>query len=114
MIFISLCLPLSRLIQQQQPPFHGHYTGQSGLAGISVLRTGGFVGAEFYCPHALADDNQRIRIRQKMPEFFSTELSTLSLIREPDISPTGHFPHRTIPLPIKSRRRTSPLPVIIP
>jgi len=26
----------------------------------------------------------------------------------------GHFPYRTIPLPIKSRRRTSPLPVIIP
>ena len=24
-----------------------------------------FVGAKFYCPHALADGNQRIRIREK-------------------------------------------------
>jgi len=37
-----------------------------------------FVGAEFYCPHALADGNQRIRIREKMQEFSSTVLSTLS------------------------------------
>jgi len=37
------------------------------------------VGAKFYCPHALADGNQRIRIRQKMLEFSSTVLSTLSL-----------------------------------
>jgi len=32
--------------------------------------------AKFYCPHALADDNQRIWIREKMLEF-STVLSTL-------------------------------------
>ena len=39
------------------------------------LRTGGhFVGSKFYCPHALAGGNQRIRIR----EFSSTVLSTLS------------------------------------
>jgi len=35
-----------------------------------------FVGAKFYCPHALADGNQLIRIREKMLEFFSTALST--------------------------------------
>jgi len=32
-------------------------------------------GAKFYCPHALADGNQRIRIREKTPEF-----STVSYI----------------------------------
>ena len=37
-----------------------------------------FAGAKFYCPHALADGNQRIRIREKMLEFSSTVLSTLS------------------------------------
>jgi len=29
------------------------------------LRTGGFVGAKFHCPHALADGNQCIRIMEK-------------------------------------------------
>jgi len=38
-----------------------------------------FVGAKFYCPHALADGNQCIRIREKTLEFSSTVLSTLSL-----------------------------------
>ena len=33
-------------------------------------------GAKFYCPHALADGNQRIRITEKMLEF-STVWSTL-------------------------------------
>jgi len=28
-----------------------------------------FVNAKFYCPHALADGNQRIRIRKKTLEF---------------------------------------------
>jgi len=37
-----------------------------------------FVGAKFYCPHALAGGNQHIWIREKMLEFSSTELSTLS------------------------------------
>jgi len=37
-----------------------------------------FVGAKFYWPHVLADGNQRIRIRQKTPEFCSTVSSTLS------------------------------------
>jgi len=36
-----------------------------------------FVGAKFYCLHALADSNQRIRIREQMLQFSSTVLSTL-------------------------------------
>ena len=38
-----------------------------------------FIGAKFYYPHALADGNQRTRIREKTLEFSSTVLSTLSL-----------------------------------
>jgi len=34
-----------------------------------------FVGAKFYCLHALADSNQCILVREKMLEF-STVLST--------------------------------------
>jgi len=37
-----------------------------------------FVGAKFYCPHALADGNQNIRIMQKTLEFSPAVLSTLS------------------------------------
>jgi len=37
-----------------------------------------FVGAKFYCPHALADGNQRIRIREKTLEFSPTVSSTVS------------------------------------
>jgi len=33
------------------------------------------VGARLYCPHALADRNQRIWIREKKLEFYSTVLS---------------------------------------
>ena len=40
-----------------------------------------FVGAKFYCPHVLADCSQRIRIREKTLELFSTVLSTLSPCR---------------------------------
>jgi len=36
-------------------------------------------GAKFYCPHAFADGNQRVRIRQKTLEFSSTVLSALTL-----------------------------------
>jgi len=31
-----------------------------------------FVGVKFYCPHALANGNQHIRIREKTLEFSST------------------------------------------
>ena len=33
---------------------------------------------KFYCPHALADGNQHIRIREKTLEFSSTVLAKLS------------------------------------
>jgi len=56
-----------------QPPFYGHYIGQPALAGTSGEDD--FVGAKFYCPHALADGNWCIRNRQKTLEFSSTVLS---------------------------------------
>jgi len=60
--------------QQQQQPFCGYYTGQHALADTSCKELQNFVGAKFYCPHAIADGNQRIRIRKKIPEFSSTVL----------------------------------------
>ena len=47
------------------------------FAGTSILELEDFVGAKFYCPHALADGKQHIWIREKTLEF-STVLSTLS------------------------------------
>jgi len=44
-----------------------------------------FVGAKFYCPHALADGNQCILIREKTLEF-STVLFTLSPYHSASIS----------------------------
>ena len=35
---------------------------QPVLAGTFGLKLEDFVGAKFHCPHALADDNQRIGI----------------------------------------------------
>ena len=67
-----------RKVQKKQTPFNGHYAGQSALAGISSKELEDFVHAKFYCPHALAVGNQRIRIRKKTLEFSSTVLSTLS------------------------------------
>jgi len=37
-----------------------------------------FIGAKFYCLHALADGNQCIQTREKTLEFSSTVLSTLT------------------------------------
>jgi len=70
---------VSKIKYTTQPPFYGHYTGQPALAGTSSQELEDFVGAKFYYPHTLADGNQRIRIRQKMLEFSSTVLSSLSL-----------------------------------
>jgi len=56
---------------QQQPPFYGYCTGQPALAGTSSYELEDFVGAKFYCPHALADGNQRIWIWEKMLVLFS-------------------------------------------
>jgi len=49
----------------QPLPFYSHYTSQPVLAGTSGYELEDFVGAKFYCPHAIADGNQHIRIRRK-------------------------------------------------
>jgi len=49
-----------------------------------------FVGAKFYCPHALADGKQRIQTREKKLEFSSTVLSTLPLYRKGMITNTNY------------------------
>jgi len=64
---------------QQQPPFLGHYTYQPALSGTSSQELEDFVGVKFYSPHALADGKQHIQIRERMLEFSSTVLCTLSL-----------------------------------
>jgi len=46
------------------------------LAGTTSSELEDFVGAKFYCPHALADGNQHIRIKKTL-EFSSIMLSTL-------------------------------------
>ena len=35
----------------------------TGVSQQLQLETGGFVGAQFFCPYALAGGNQRIRVR---------------------------------------------------
>ena len=65
-------------VQQQQPSFYSHYTytGYHAFTGTSSQKLEDFfVGAKFYCPHALAGGNHRIHMLQ----FSSTRLSTLSL-----------------------------------
>jgi len=64
--------------QEQQPPFHSHYTGQPALACTFSSELEDFVSAKFYCPHALADGNQHVQIRENTLEFCSIVLSTLS------------------------------------
>jgi len=55
--------------------FNSHYISQSAAWPAELEN---FVGAKFYCLHALANGKQRIWIREKMLEFSSTVLSTLS------------------------------------
>jgi len=43
----------------------------------------------FYCPHALADGNQRIQIREKTLEFSSTVLSTSAYPPSPSQTSKG-------------------------
>ena len=57
--------------------FYGHYVDQRALAGTYSKGLEDLVGAKFYCPHAVSDGNQRIRIRQKTLEFSSTVLCYL-------------------------------------
>jgi len=54
-----------------QPPFYGHYTGQLVLDGTSSSELEDFFGAKFYCPHARADGNQRIWIRENITYSFN-------------------------------------------
>jgi len=56
---------------------YSHYTGQPVLAETSSSELKDFIGAKFYCPHALANSNQCTGIWEKTLEF-STVLSTLS------------------------------------
>ena len=37
--------------------FYGHYTGQPALAGTPSQELENFVGAKFYCLHALSEGN---------------------------------------------------------
>jgi len=53
------------------------------LAGTSNEELVDFVGAKFYCPHALADGKQHIWIREKTLEFqqcYLHSLHTLSVV----------------------------------
>ena len=49
----------------QKPTFYSHNTSHPPLAGTASQELEYLVGAEFYCLYALADGNQRIRIREK-------------------------------------------------
>jgi len=44
---------------------HHHIGGQPALSSSCSSELQDFVGARFYCPHALTDGNQRIWIREK-------------------------------------------------
>jgi len=61
--------------------FYGHYVDQRALAGTYSQELEDLVGAKFYCPYAVGDGNQRIRIRQKTMEFFSTVLCYLKHVK---------------------------------
>jgi len=47
---------------------------------------GHFVGSKFYCPHAHAGGNQRIRIREKTLEFstLNSVICTVSIVNKND------------------------------
>jgi len=62
-----------------QPPGYGHCTGQPTLDGTCSQELEDFVGAKFYCLHALADGSQRIRIREKTLDFSSTVIYAVSV-----------------------------------
>jgi len=64
----------SRATQQQQSPLYSLCSGQPASAGTSSEELEDYVGAKFYRPHALADRNQRIWIREKTLESSSAIL----------------------------------------
>jgi len=43
---------------------------------VGCLGIEDFISVKFYCPHALADGKQHIKIREKTLDFSSTGLST--------------------------------------
>jgi len=43
------------------------------------LRTEGFVGAKFYCLHALADGNQRIRMSENDTVLLYTKMAAANM-----------------------------------
>jgi len=75
------CSLIFDLHNQQQPLLYGHHTGQPASASTCSKEREDFVGAKFYCPHALDDGNQCIWIREKTLKFSSVVLDTLSLYR---------------------------------
>ena len=68
----------------------------------------GDVLVKVYCPHALADGNQRIWIREKMLEFSSTVLSTLS----PYLIPEQPVKGKASPYSITKRSVLEQIPVL--
>jgi len=79
--------------QTTNHPFYGHYAGIPALASTSSSELEDFFGAKFYCPHALAEGNQRIWIREKMMELlfnrviytvYVSPLMTATLTRNTD------------------------------
>jgi len=71
-----------------QPPGYGHCTGQPTLDGTSSQELEDFVGAKFYCLHALADGSPHIQIREKTLDFSSTVIYAVSV---PSVSVSYDF-----------------------
>jgi len=56
-LFFCKLLPNKTKQAQLLLPFYGYYTGQPALASTPSKELEYFIGAKFYCPHALADGN---------------------------------------------------------
>jgi len=59
-IVVSFTIPK---YNNNKPLFYGHHTSQPALASTPTYELEDFVGAKFYCPHAVAGGNQCIRTR---------------------------------------------------
>jgi len=55
------------------------YYGQPALAGTSIQELEDFVGTKFYCPHALAGGNRRIRDYGEDTEVLNSVIYTVSI-----------------------------------
>ena len=89
----SLMITVDLAKPHQQPPSVLRSLHRSTWVSQHLqLRTEeNFLGAKFYCPHALADGNQRIYIREKTLEFSVTVLSTLSQNNTRHYTPVHNF-----------------------